>query len=179
MKNQLLENVEYKIEETPKGVWRRFMYPNGAYFAEYRSHTTILGLPLIHYTRGICPETGKRIVARGFLAVGRMATRVIALGQLSAGIIALGQASLGLLFCLAQAGAGFFVLGQIALGTQFGVGQMATGTTVIGQLAIGKYVLAQLGFGTYLWTGKYADPEAVDHFRQLWAWLSAYLPSLS
>ena len=89
MKNQLLENVEYKIEETPQGVWRRFMYPSGQYFAEYRSHTTVFGLPLIHYTHGKCPETGKRIVARGFLAVGRIAAGVFALGQISAGVVAL------------------------------------------------------------------------------------------
>lgn len=27
MRNQLLEPVEYRIEETRRGVWRRFLYP--------------------------------------------------------------------------------------------------------------------------------------------------------
>jgi len=65
MQNLLFEKVEYKIEETRSGVWRRFVYPTGAYFAEFKSRTTWMGLPLIHYTKGRCPETGKRVVARG------------------------------------------------------------------------------------------------------------------
>jgi hypothetical protein len=50
MKNLLLENVEYKIETTNFGMWRRFVYPTGAYFAEFKSHATLWGLPLLHYT---------------------------------------------------------------------------------------------------------------------------------
>jgi hypothetical protein len=176
MRNQLLEKVEYKIEETRHGVWRRFMYANGDYFAEYRSHTMVFGLPLVHFTRGKCPETGKRILAKGFIAVGRMATGVIAIGQVSAGIIAFGQAGLGLLICLAQASMGFVAIGQLALSACFGAGQLATGATAIGQLAVGKYVLAQMGFGRYLWTSGHSDPIAVQHFQQLWNWICSFLP---
>lgn len=176
MKNMLLEKVEYKIDETPNGVWRRFVYHNGEYFAEYRSKKTILKMPLIHYTRGKCPETGKRIVARGFIAVGRMAVGVIAFGHVSAGIVALGQASLGLLFSAAQASAGYMALGQLALGINFGIGQLATGATAIGQLAVGKYILAQIGIGQHIWTVDHADPAAVDYFRELWSRIASYLP---
>jgi hypothetical protein len=178
MRNQLLEKVEYKIEETPRGVWRRFMYAGGECFAEYRSNTIIFGLPLVHFTRGKCPETGKRIVAKGFIAVGRMATGVVAVGQLSAGIIAFGQAGFGLLFCLAQAGMGIVAAGQLAVGAWFGAGQLATGFTAIGQLALGKYVLAQMGFGRYLWTSGHSDPIAVRHFQELWNWFLSFLPWL-
>jgi hypothetical protein len=177
MKNLLLERVEYKIEETPRGVWRRFVYPSGQYFAEFRSHTTVFGLPLLHFTRGICPETGRRVVAKGFFAVGRIAMGVIALGQASAGFISFGQASLGLLFCLAQAGAGLAAIGQLAAGFNFGVGQIATGLTAIGQIAAGKYVLAQIGLGTHLWTPGHADPAAVQHFQELWARFSSLFSS--
>ncbi|MBN2243077.1 MAG: hypothetical protein JW793_10335 [Acidobacteria bacterium] len=176
MKNMLMEKVDYKIDETPGGVWRRFVYPNGQYFAEYRSRKTILGMPLVHYTRGKCPETGRRIVARGFIAVGRMAVGVIALGHVSAGIIAFGQASLGLLLSVAQAGAGFMALGQLALGIHLGIGQLASGATAIGQFAVGKYILAQIGFGEHMWTADIADPAAVDHFRELWARIASHLP---
>jgi hypothetical protein len=179
MKNRLLEKVEYKIEETPRGVWRRFMYANGDYFAEYRSNGMVFGLPFVHYTRGICPETGKRIVAKGFIAVGRVATGVIAVGQLSAGVIAFGQAGLGLLFCLAQAGMGLIAAGQLAVGAWFGAGQLATGATAIGQLAMGKYVLAQMGLGRYLWTSSHSDPAAVQHFHQLWDSLVSFFPWLT
>ena len=179
MKNQLLEPVEYKILETPHGVWRRFMYPSGEYFAEYRSRILLFGLPLVHYTRGRCPETGKRIVAKGIIAVGRMAVGVAAIGQASAGLVALGQASLGLFFCLAQACGGLIACGQLAVGIHFGAGQLSTGTTAIGQLAAGQYVLAQTGMGQFLWTPDHADPAAVKHFQELWAWLSSFLPSFS
>lgn len=168
MRNLLLERVEYKVEETPRGVWRRFVYPDGKYFAEFRSSTEVFGMPLLHYTRGICPETGRRVVARGFLAVGRRAFGVIAIGQASAGIIAIGQASVGIVLSLAQAGAGMLAVGQLAAGVLFGLGQLSTGVTAIGQLAAGQYVLAQLGFGQHLWTPEQADPAAVQHFRDLW-----------
>ena len=176
MRNLLLEKVDYEIEETPRGVWRRFVYPNGAYFAEFRSNLEMFGLPFIHYTRGICPETGRHIVAKGVIGIGRIATGIIALGQASAGVIALGQASIGLLFCVAQGGAGLYALGQLVLGWIFGAGQISAGTTAIGQVAAGRYVLAQVGFGTYLWTPRHADPIAVGHFHEIWNWISSFLP---
>jgi len=168
MRNLLLERVDYKVEETSRGVWRRFVYPDGKYFAEFRSNTEVFGMPLLHYTRGICPETGRRVVARGFVAVGRLAVGVIGIGQASAGIIAIGQASAGLVLSLAQAGAGIIAVGQLAAGVFFGLGQFATGITAIGQLAVGQFVLAQLGFGQHLWTPERADPAAVQHFQEIW-----------
>ena len=32
MKNLLLDEIQYKIDETPLGVWRRFLYPDGQLF---------------------------------------------------------------------------------------------------------------------------------------------------
>ena len=93
MKNLLLENVDYKIETTNFGVWRRFLYPPGAYFGEFKSHATFFGLPLLHYTRGKCPETGKRVIAKGIVAAGRLAMGILAIGQASFGVIAIGQQS--------------------------------------------------------------------------------------
>jgi len=177
MKNLLLEKVEYKIEETRRGVWRRFVYPTGQYFAEFRSHTIVFGLPLLHYTRGICPETGRRVVAKGFFAIGRIAMGVVAIGQVSAGIVAIGQAGIGLLLCLAQAGAGLVAIGQLAAGVYFGVGQVASGVTAIGQFAIGKYVLAQFGLGTHVWTPEHADAESARHFTELWHWFKSIFSS--
>lgn len=72
MGNLLLEEVEYKIDQTNLGIWRRYLYPNGAGFCEFKSHATLFGLPLIHYTYGKNPETGKRVVAKGIIAVGRI-----------------------------------------------------------------------------------------------------------
>jgi hypothetical protein len=107
MKNILLENVEYQIDKTSFGVWRRYLYPTGAFFAEFKSHRTLLGLPLLHYTRGICPETGKCVKAKGIVAVGRIAAGIVAIGQASFGVIAIGQLALSLLFGIGQAAGGW------------------------------------------------------------------------
>ena len=159
MKNLLLEKVEYKIETTNFGVWRRFLYPNGAYFTEFKSHAIFFGIPLLHYTRGKCPETGKRVVAKGVVAVGRLAM----------GILAIGQLGLGLLLGLGQGATGLYAIGQAAIGLMFGLGQIATGEIAIGQVAYGNYVLAQVGYGDYVWSMKRADPEAVKFFKSLLA----------
>ena len=151
------------------GVWRRFVYPNGAYFAEFKSHAIFFGLPLLHYTHGKCPETGRRVVAKGVIAVGRLAMGILAIGQASFGIIAIGQAGLGLVLGLGQGVTGLYAIGQAAIGLMLGLGQIATGEIAIGQLAYGKYVLAQIGYGDYVWSMNRADPEAVTFFKSLLA----------
>jgi hypothetical protein len=165
--NLLLENVEYKVDETRLGYWRRYLYPTGELFEEFVSHRYYLGMPLLHYTRGRCPETGKRIVAKGIIAVGRLAVGVVAIGHASMGIIAIGQLAVGFLFGLGQASTGLVALGQLAIAAVFGVGQVATGCVAIGQFAFGRYVLAQIGIGQYVWDMRAAAPAAVRFFRSL------------
>ncbi|MBN2468787.1 MAG: hypothetical protein JXD19_11635 [Deltaproteobacteria bacterium] len=167
MDNLLLENVEYKIQKTSLGVWRRFLYTTGDRFAEFKTTTTWFGFPLLHYTRGICPETGKRVVARGIVAVGRLAVGILAIGQASFGIVAIGQLAVSFLFGLGQGVIGWIVLGQVAIGVKLGIGQLATGFTAIGQLGIGRYVLGQAAFGEHVWCSRRADPEAVKYFNAL------------
>lgn len=144
--NLLLEPVEYKIEETAGGVRRSYMYPSGALFTEYRSHLTVNGWPLVHTTRGICPETGHRVMARGVIAIGRVAVGVVAIGQWTAGLLAIGQFSAGLLMGIGQFTAGTVALGQFALGLGFGLGQFATGLYAIGQFAGGAETIGQLTY---------------------------------
>jgi hypothetical protein len=163
--NLLLAEIEYAVTDTRRGRWRRYLYPNGQLFAEFVSHARLFGMPVVHYTRGKCPETGKRIVAKGVIAVGRLALGIVAIGQASCGVIAIGQASVGVLFGLGQACLGMFAIGQLALATSFGVGQFATGYVAIGQLAYGKYVLAQIGFGQHVWDMRGAAPAAVNFFQ--------------
>jgi hypothetical protein len=165
MKNLLLEDIQYKIDETPRGVWRRFVYPTGELFEEFTSHRGLFGVPLLHYTRGKCPETGRRIVARGIIAVGRLAVGVIAIGHASAGIIALGQLALGVLLGLGQATTGVVALGQLAVAALFGIGQVATGYVAVGQVGFGEYVLAQFGFGTHVWDMREVSPVAKQFFK--------------
>lgn len=165
--NLLLKDVQYKIDDTMFGTWRRFMYENGQVFEEFTSHGSLLGFPVVHLTRGVCPETGRRKVARGFVAMGRTAVGFFALGQLAIGFVAVGQLALGLLLGLGQGATGLLAIGQGALGVLLGLGQFATGYVAIGQFAAGFYVLAQLGVGPYVWHSRGAAPEAVSFFRGL------------
>lgn len=167
MGNLLLEDVEYRIDQTRRGAWRRYVYPDGTQFAEYKTHATWMGLPVVHYTRGKCPETGKRIVARGVFALGRIAVGVVAAGQASFGVVAIGQLGIGLLIGFAQLGTGVFAIGQVALGLVLGVGQVATGYFAVGQIGIGYYVLGQVGVGEHVWSQTTSDPIAQDFFRSL------------
>jgi hypothetical protein len=174
--NILLEDVQYKIEETKKGRWRRYVYPSGARFMEYTSHARLFGLPVVHYTYGICPETGRRVLAKGILAVGRFAVGAIAVGHVALGFAALGQLAVGLLLALGQGGIGLYALGQFSLGIALGVGQFATGHTAIAQFGIGTYVLAQVGWGKYVWSMKGAQPEAVTYFTLFLSKLRELIP---
>jgi len=172
MENTLLDKVTYKIEQTRWGTWRRHYTATGGYFAEFRSHAELLGIPVLHYTRGKCPETGRRVIAKGIVAVGRLAFGVVAVGHASLGLIAVGQLALGILFGLGQGATGMAAVGQLAVGYSLAAGQLAMGRTVIAQLGLGEYVLAQVGIGDHVWSTQKADPEAVVYFRELWQRLS-------
>jgi hypothetical protein len=167
VRNLLLEKIEYRIDETSWGTWRRFLYPNGSRFEEFKSRGEFAGMPLLHYTYGICPETGHRITARGVIAIGRFARGIIAIGHVAFGIIAFGQASIGLVIGFGQATAGAFCVGQLAIGLIFGAGQAATGYIAMGQVAFGTYVLAQIGWGRHVVDTRAIDPVAQKFFLRL------------
>jgi len=132
----------------PARQWRGF---------QWRTEAEILGWPLVSIAFGRNKQTGKLLVAKGILAIG----------QFAIGLITIAQFGVGLLFAFGQFTAGWLAIGQFAVGVYFGLGQFATGATAIGQFAIGEYVLAQLGYGKYVWSTKIKDPEAIEHFRNL------------
>ena len=167
MDNLLLETVTYKTEETRWGVWRRFLYPNGDLFEEFTSNRRVFGLPLLHYTRGRCPETGKRVVAKGVVAVGRLAVGIVAVGQAAAGFIAVGQLAISPLLGVGQAATGVVAVGQLAVAAALGLGQAATGFVAVAQFGFGHYVLAQMGLGAHIWDTWRTDPAAVRFFKSL------------
>jgi hypothetical protein len=166
-RNLLLEKIEYRIDETRFGVWRRFLYPNGDLFEEFTAHERLWGLPLVHYTRGQVPGDGQADrrpgrPGRRSSGGGRGGDRPCVVG-----IIAIGQLAVGLLFGLGQAATGLFALGQLALAAVVGLGQFATGYVAIGQLGFGRYVLAQIGAGQHIWDMRAASPVARAFFRSL------------
>ncbi len=162
----VLTEVRCKVVTTRFGTWKRYLYPSGAAYAEYTSRRTLFGLPLVHYTAGRSPETGRRKVAKGIVAVGRFAVGVIPVGQLSVGLVPIGQAAIGAV-ALGQAALGIAAAGQVGVGLLFGAGQVAAGYVAVGQCAVGEFVLAQAGAGTHVWSDAAADPEAVRFFRLL------------
>jgi hypothetical protein len=165
MPNTFLEKIEYKIEETAMGTWIRYGYDNGTSFHEFRSHIEWRGFPLIHYTYGRNPATGSRVVAKGVIAIGRVACGIIAIGQVSVGLLAIGQLAIGFLFGLGQLSAGLAAVGQAAVGVYFGLGQAAIGQIAIGQFAYGQYVLAQIGFGEQVLSITRKDELAIEFFK--------------
>ncbi len=165
MGNLLLEQVEYKVEETNFGIWRRYVYVNGTSFHEFKTHRTMLGLPLVHYTYGRSPETGRRVCAKGIIAIGRIACGFIAIGHVALGLVAIGQVAVAVLFGMGQLSSGIAALGQVAIGAYLGVGQFVTGYVAIGQFALGKYVLAQLGIGEHVYSTRRFDPRAIEFFK--------------
>ena len=114
---------------------------------EWKSKKTVWGWPLIHIAVGRNKQTGRLLVARG----------IIAIGQFAVGGITIAQFGLGLVF-----GFGQFVTGALA------IGQFAFGGTVIAQFAVGIYALAQLGYGSHVWSVSQQDPQAIMYFKQLW-----------
>lgn len=167
MQNLLLEPVPYHINETPLGTWKRFLYPSGELFEEFTTHRRLFGMPLIHFTRGRSPETGKRVTARGIIAVGRFAVGVIAMGQVALGLVAIGQLAVGVLFGLGQASMGLAAIGQLAVGGALGLGQFVTGYVSVGQFGVGRYVLAQVGLGEHVWDTRGVSPAAEQFFRSI------------
>lgn len=182
--------VEYEIEWTPNGSWRRFNFVDGKQFAEYTSHRHLFGKPLLHYVSGKDPETNRVKTARGIIAIGRKAVGwlaigqyargFIAIGQLAIGVFAIGQCAIGLTLGLGQLGIGALaagqlaiggaVAGQFALGAFFAAGQFALGWTAMGLGCAGYYAYGSEAVGRYVWDRHNADPQAVAVFTNLFRW---------
>lgn len=123
---------------------------------DWRSNTTWMGYPLVHVAYGRDAQ-GKRRVAKG----------IIAIGQFAIGGITIAQFGIAFVFGFGQFILGLSAVAQIAIAAWYGIGQFAIGYVAIGQLAAGYYVVAQVGWGRFLWTPGFQDPEAVEFFRQL------------
>ena len=119
MTNLLLQPVDWKIDEGPFFVVKRHLSPNGSSYEEYTSRMRMGQLPLVHITWGRNPETGRRKVARGVIAIGRFAVGFVSLGQVAVGLIPIGQASFGAI----GLGVAFLAhLGGFAAGATLGTG---------------------------------------------------------
>ncbi|NOY82070.1 MAG: hypothetical protein GXP31_13825 [Kiritimatiellaeota bacterium] len=164
--NLLLSEPEYKVTRTRFGARREYLYPDGRLFSEFRSRARLGPWPLVHITRGRCPSTGRRITARGVIAVGRIAAGGVAFGQVAVGLVAFGQLSFGLVAVGQAAFAAGFALGQLGVAPAT-VAQFGVGVLVVAQLGFGRYVLAQRGFGQFVYSVKRHDREVAELVRGL------------
>ena len=163
------QEIDYKVSEGQYFVTKTFVYPNGRAYTETTSTGTLLGWPLFQMTIGRCPETGRRRVAKAWLAVGRIAFGGIAVGQLGIGIVAIAQLGIGLTFALAQLGVSAHTsVAQIGIASKAAYGQLSVaGEEAIGQVAVARYAMGQVGVGRYVYDVKRRDHEALEHFAPI------------
>ncbi len=113
---------------------------------EYRSKRRLCGLPLLHITGGIDPETGKQREAHGFVAVGGRARGVFAFGVVARGWFAFGGVAMGLV-AFGGVGLGLVSFGGLALGLLLAYGVLGLGIFAIGGLAAGYHAVGGLALG--------------------------------
>ena len=123
---------------------------------DWKSRTTIWGIPLVHVAYGR-DARGKLRVAKG----------IIAIGQFGFGLITLAQFGIGVLFGFGQFMLALTAIGQVAITPLCGIGQLATGYIALGQMAIGYYALGQLAYGVIVWGANQRDPAALEFFMRV------------
>ena len=120
----------------------------GVFFArriyEYKSKTTLFGVPLIHVKSS---RYGKPVVARGIIAIGTISVGFISIGAIPVGIISIGGAALGVLSFGGLALGLLLAAGGVAVGA-FALGGLAVGLGAIGGIALGEITIGGYARGT-------------------------------
>ncbi len=134
---------------------------------EYRSKRTLWGLPLIHVATGMDPDTGRKRVARGIIAIGDVAQGLIAFGGAAFGGIVFGGLAVGVI-AIGGTGLGLLAIGGVAVGLIAAFGGGAIGTIALGGGAVGYYAYGGGAWGVHVVTRMVRDPAAVAFFEP-WA----------
>ena len=147
----------------------------------YESPTRVLGLPLLSIATGPDAE-GKMGRAKGYIAVGDVATGVFALGGIARGVVAMGGIAVGgvtfgglSIGTFAAFGGGAIALLGSSLGG-FSVGLMANGGLAVGALAQGGLAIGWLARGdqaqgVHAWTLGRTPDDATRALFDQFAWL--------
>ncbi len=109
---------------------------------EYKSKTTLFGVPLVHINIGLFA------VAKGIIAIGPVAVGFLSIGVFGIGLLALS--------CFALGG---FALGAIAMGL-LSFGGVSIGLIAMGGVAIGLYSFGGCSIGLFA-VGGYANGHFV------------------
>lgn len=118
---------------------------------EYKSRTTLFGVPLVHINVGRGLYVAKGIIAVGTIAIGAVSVGAVALGGICLGALALGLFSIAALAVGLLLGAGGLALGTVA------VGGVAVGVAAIGGVAIGMFSLGGCAIASHIAIGGYAN----------------------
>ncbi|MBN2588932.1 MAG: hypothetical protein JXA96_03645 [Sedimentisphaerales bacterium] len=94
---------------------------------EYKSKTTIMGLPLIHisfkYRNRIGNLFGRPVPAKGVIAIGQFACGFLTISQFGIGVVSISQFTIAG-FALAQFAAAYSLIAQMGLYIHEGHGQI-------------------------------------------------------
>lgn len=141
---------------------------------EYKSKTTLFGVPLVHINIGLF-AVAKGIIAIGPVAIGFLSFGLLGVGFLAISCLALGGLSLGALsmgvLSLGGVSVGIIAMGGLAVGLySFGgcsIGLFAVGGYADGRLvAVGDYAVGEIAFGkTTAIGGKIS--VTLDNFEEL------------
>ena len=159
------EDLERRVRELEQEVAR--LKGRGAYRSiRKRAQFQIMGLPAYDIALGPDPSKGEwRGHAKGFLAVGDIATGVLALGGLARGFVALGGLALGVLTFGGLSLGLLAALGGLAVGG-LALGGGAVGGVALGGGAAGYYACGGGAVGRFVVSAERRDPEAVAFFEQ-------------
>jgi hypothetical protein len=120
---------------------------------EYRSDSSLLGLPLLHVAQGVDPKTGRPRVAIGVIAIGNIAFGLVAVGGIAFGGIALGGVAFGGLLVVAGVALGTVAMGGVAVGGLLAMGGVAMSLFVaVGGAALAPYSISAVGVSPELAT---------------------------
>ena len=89
---------------------------------EYKSKTTIAGLPLVHISFKYRPNRIP-VPARGVIAIGQFACGVVCIAQFSIGLLSISQFTIAA-FALAQFAAAYSLVAQVGVYVAEGHGQL-------------------------------------------------------
>lgn len=131
-----------------------------------RARWQLAGLPFYDIALGPDPSRGElRGHAKGFIAIGDMATGVIAAGGLARGVIAVGGAAVGLVTFGGLSVGALLAFGGLAIGG-VAFGGAAMGGVAMGGGAAGYYACGGGAVGEHVVAPSRIDREAQEFFSE-------------
>lgn len=148
-----VQELEARMQRLHRGVRRRAGFE-------------LFGLPAYAIAFGPDPERGElRGHAKGFLAIGDVATGVIALGGVARGLVAVGGLAIGILAFGGGSLGLALALGGAAIGG-VAIGGGAAGAVAVGGGAAGIYATGGAAAGPHVVSATRRDPEAEAFFAR-------------